>query len=93
MSRGCTQDYFGAFQAFLPSELRALLEQAGMRVLRCGGLGSLANFIGEKALGRATQNETLIKEFLDLCERFDREIMPQGPGTTQRAGLIAVAKR
>jgi SAM-dependent methyltransferase len=93
MSRGCTQDYFGAFQAFLPSELRALLERAGMRVLRCSGLGSLANFVGEKALARATQNETLSNEFLDLCERFDSEIMPDGPGTTQRAGLIAVAER
>jgi ubiquinone/menaquinone biosynthesis C-methylase UbiE len=29
-----TQDYFGAFKAFLPSELRKILERAGMRVLR-----------------------------------------------------------
>ena len=38
-------------------------------------------------------DEVLFEQFLDLCERFDREILPDGPGTRQRAGLIAVAER
>ena len=38
------------------------------------------------------KEETLFQEFLELCERFDREILPEGLGT-RRAGLIAVAER
>ena len=85
--------YFGTFRAFLPGELRGILEGAGLRVLRVGGLGSLANLCGKEAVGRALENEGLLQEFLDLCERFDREILPDGPGTRQRAGLIAVGER
>jgi len=91
LSKGVTQDYFPGFRAFLPGELRALLEEAGMRVLRCGGLGSLANFCDSEAVERACQDQALFQEFVDLCERFDREVLPEGPGTRQRAGLIAVA--
>ena len=91
LSKGVTQDYFGAFRAFLPGELRALLEEAGMRVLRCGGLGTLANFCGPEAVEQVCQDEALFQDFVDLCERFDREVLPNGPGTRQRAGLIAVA--
>ncbi len=93
LSKGVTQDYFPGFRAFLPGELRAILEEAGMRVLRCGGLGTLANFCGPEAVEQAHQhqNEALFQDFLDLCERFDREVLPDGPGTKQRAGLIAVA--
>lgn len=91
LSKGVTQDYFGAFRAFLPGELRTLLEEAGMRVLRCGGLGTLANFCGPEAVGQVCQDEALFQDFVDLCERFDREVLPAGPGTRQRAGLIAVA--
>ena len=91
LSKGVTQDYFPGFRAFLPGELRTLLEEAGMRVLRCGGLGTLANFCGPEAVEQVCRDEALSQDFLDLCERFDREVLPEGPGTRQRAGLIAVA--
>ena len=91
LSKGVTQDYFPGFRAFLPGELRTLLEGAGMRVLRCGGLGTLANFCGPEAMEQVCQDEALFQDFVDLCERFDREVLPGGPGTRQRAGLIAVA--
>jgi SAM-dependent methyltransferase len=91
LSKGVTQDYFPAFRAFLPGELRTLLEGAGMRVLRYGGLGTLANFCGPEAVERVCQDEALFQDFVDLCERFDLEVLPEGPGTKQRAGLIAVA--
>jgi SAM-dependent methyltransferase len=92
LSAGMTQDYMGAFKAFLPDELRAILEQMGMRVLRCGGLGTLANLCGQATIERVLEDETVLESFLDLCEGFDAEILPQGPGTRQRAGLIAVAQ-
>jgi len=91
LSKGVTQDYFPGFRAFLPGELRTLLEKAGMQALRCGGLGTLAGFCGPEAVEQACLNEALFQDFLDLCERFDREVLPEGPGTRQRAGLIAVA--
>lgn len=62
-----------------------------MRVLRCGGLGTLANLCGQETLAQMRQDEALFAAFLDLCERFDREVLPDGPGTRQRAGLTAVA--
>lgn len=92
LSKGMTQDYMGAFKAFLPDELRSILKQQGMRVVRCGGLGTLARLCGKETVKQALEDKTLFKTFLDLCERFDTEILPEGPGTRQRAGLIAVAK-
>jgi len=88
-----TRDYFGAFKAFLPSELRKILERAGMRVLRVGGLGSLANLCGKESVQKILKDQNLFQEFMDLCEHFDKEVLPDGPGTSQRAGLISVAER
>jgi ubiquinone/menaquinone biosynthesis C-methylase UbiE len=93
LTKGLTQDYFGAFKAFLPNELRKVLERFGMRILRISGLGSLANLCGKETVERVLSNDGLFQEFLELCERFDKEILPEGPGTRQRAGLIAVAER
>lgn len=85
--------YLGPIQAFLPAELRQIIEEMGLRVLRCGGLGSLANLCPPETLQQITADEALLAEFLDLCERFDAEMLLGGPGTKQRAGLIAVAER
>jgi SAM-dependent methyltransferase len=91
LARGATLDYFGTLKAFLPHELQTALEGAGMQVVRCGGLGTLANLCGPETVAQALQDEALFQEFLHLCERFDRELLPNGPGTRERAGLIAVA--
>lgn len=93
LTKGLTQDYFGPFKAFLPNELRKTLEHADMRIIRIGGLGSLTNLCGREALEQVLRNKALFQRFLDLCEHFDKEILPEGPGTKQRAGLIAVAER
>lgn len=92
MTKGLTQNYFGAFKAFLPDELEKILKRAGMRILWIGGLGSLANLCGKETVEQVLRNKVLFEEFLDLCERFDKEILRDGPGTQQRAGLIAIAE-
>jgi ubiquinone/menaquinone biosynthesis C-methylase UbiE len=92
LAKGMTQDYCGAIKAFLPGELRSLLEGAGMRVVRCSGLGSLALLCGRDTVERVRGDEQLFERFVELCERFDLEILPNGPGTRQRAGLIVVAQ-
>jgi SAM-dependent methyltransferase len=93
LAEGLTQNYLGALKAFSPGELKSVLESCGMEVLRCGGVGSLAALCDPLAIERATRNAAVFESFLSVCEQFDREVLPGGPGTRQRAGLIAVAKR
>ncbi|HKF52575.1 MAG TPA: class I SAM-dependent methyltransferase [Candidatus Acidoferrales bacterium] len=93
LTEGLTQNYLGSLKAFTPGELQSALENCGMKVLRCSGLGSLAALCTPEAIQRAVNDEVVFKEFLSRCEQFDRDILPDGPGTRQRAGLIAVARR
>jgi len=93
LSKGSTNDYFGAFRAFLPGELGQLVEGAGLQVVRLGGIGTLATFLDNDLLEKVRSDARLLEEFLDLCERYDLQIDPHGLGTRQRAGLIVVAKR
>jgi len=93
MTMGLTQNYMGSLKAFLPGELAELLRATGMRVLRCGGLGSLAGLCDRELITSISKDGALLEPFLDVCEQFDSEILPSGPGTRLRAGLIAVARR
>jgi hypothetical protein len=92
-TKGATDDYLGTLRSFLPEELAGLLRGEGLFVERVGGLGSLSLLAGTEAVRRACADADLLERFIELADRFDREIMPQGPGTRQRAGLIAVAHR
>jgi SAM-dependent methyltransferase len=92
LAEGLTQNYLGPLKAFSPAELRRILESAGMRILRCGGIGSLAGLCDQAVLQRVTNDVVLMESFLSVCERFDTGILPEGPGTRQRAGLLAVAQ-
>jgi hypothetical protein len=66
LTRGMTQNYMGAFRAFLPHELREILEAEGMVVQRCGGLGTLAGLCERDAVAKVMQDKDLLDEFLDL---------------------------
>lgn len=88
-----TPGYFGTLQAFLSSELSALIKKNGFQVNGCHGLGSLANLCGRDFVDSVNKDRKLLEAFLTLCEDFDRDTMPDGPGTKQRAGLIAIAER
>jgi ubiquinone/menaquinone biosynthesis C-methylase UbiE len=93
LSKGATDDYLGAINAFLPKELKEILQQTGMQVLRCGGLGSLASQCHPETIQRIIEKKELLEKFLEICEYYDREVLEEGPGTRQRAGLIAVAQK
>lgn len=80
-------------RTFLPAELAGALEAHGMTVLRAGGLGSLAHLCGDDFVKGVLANPDGVEPFLDECERFDRDILPDGPGTYDDTGLIAVAER
>ena len=92
LAKGSTNDYCGPIRAFYPRELADLIESAGFRVVRCGGLGSLANLCGLKTVEILLDSDNR-EQFLDLCDRYDAEAMATGPGTVERAGVIAVADR
>jgi SAM-dependent methyltransferase len=84
---------FRTLRAFLPDQMRKILEQLSMNVLRVGGLGSLDGLCGAKMFEHLLEDESLYQEYLELCERFDKEILVHGPGTQNDTGLIAVAER
>jgi len=73
--------------------LRTVLEQAGLEVVRVGGLGSLTHLCEKETIERVLRDEALLAEFIELCDRYDHEVLPDGPGVRERCGLIAVAKR
>jgi SAM-dependent methyltransferase len=83
----------GPLKAFLGAELRAILHDADLQVMRVGGIGSLVSLCTVEAIQRACENETVFGEFVTLCDRFDLEILPDGPGARRRPGLIGVAAR
>jgi ubiquinone/menaquinone biosynthesis C-methylase UbiE len=73
-------------RAFTPAELAAAIEQCGLQVAAARSLGSLAQLLGphgELAVPDA--------ELLELADALDREVLPAGPGTFRRAGVLAVA--
>jgi ubiquinone/menaquinone biosynthesis C-methylase UbiE len=84
---------YRVLKAFVPAELKKILEQAGMAVLRAGGLGSLHGLCQEKISEHVFEDESLYQQYLEICERFDKEILVDGPGTQNDTGLIAVAER
>jgi ubiquinone/menaquinone biosynthesis C-methylase UbiE len=73
-------------RAFTPAELAAELERCGLRVGAARSLGSLAQLLGphgDLAVPDAEQ--------IELADALDRDVMPAGPGTFRRAGVLAVA--
>ena len=59
-----SKNYLGTLKAFLPQELQRSLEKNDLRVLRCGGLGSLANLCGQETIERALGSECGRMNFL-----------------------------
>lgn len=92
LAKGCTQDYFGVQKAFTQSELKAILERTNMHILRLGGIGTLSENSNREALEKLKKHKTQFNEFLDIAEYFDKEVFPEGKGTQNRCGLIAVAE-
>lgn len=92
LAKGNRFDRFGPFKAYLFGEVRAILEDAGMRILRLTGLGSLCHLCNRETIAKVLADERLFAEFVDLAERFDLEVLPYGPGSRARAGIIAVAE-
>ncbi len=55
------------------------IQGLGLRVVRCTGLGSLAGLIEQERVQAICASDTF-DEFIRYCERFDIELLPDGPG-------------
>lgn len=87
-----------SFKAFSPEELKSKLKENKMEVRFSRSLGSLSHLYllhlyRQKPNELQSSNIDSSEEFIDLCEKFDIEVMPNGPGTFRRAGVIALAER
>lgn len=94
-----SESYFNieSFKAYTPIELKSELEKNNMKVIFSRSLGSLTHLYllhlyRQNPNAAQAQNFKATKEFIDLCEKFDTEIMPEGPGSFRRAGVIAFAE-
>jgi hypothetical protein len=88
-------------KAYDVDELRDILDKNGMNVLECRSIGSLthlylmhlyrqntANGVYEKINAISTD-----KDFLEICDYYDKFVMPNGMGSFRRAGLFAIAEK
>lgn len=88
-------------KAFDCAELRAILQECGMHVLECRSIGSLTHLYLMHLYRKYPAEEVHAKinalsedeGFIELCEDFDRNVLPDGIGSFRRAGLLAVAEK
>jgi len=91
----------GELKAFSCDELKEELENNRMKVNSVRSIGSLTQMYLIHLYRQHTANEVkkimgkLSKkhEFIELCERYDKEVMPNGPGSFRRAGIMAVCEK
>ena len=88
-------------KAYDVDELRDALDNNGMNVLECRSIGSLthlylmhlyrqnpANGVHEKINAISTD-----KDFLEICDYYDKFVLPKGMGSFRRAGIFAIAEK
>ena len=86
-------------KAYTPKELREILEKSGLEVKECRSIGSLTHLYlmhlyrayPEAEVNKKINEISRDPEFIELCDYYDRFVMPEGPGSFRRAGVIAAA--
>ena len=88
-------------KAYDIDELRSILEEKGMNVLECRSIGSLTHLylmhlyrentadVVRKKINELSAN----KDFLEICDYYDKHVMPNGMGSFRRAGIFAIAEK
>ncbi|MDR0839679.1 MAG: methyltransferase domain-containing protein [Oscillospiraceae bacterium] len=75
--------------AFMPDELRGLLESCGGRNIRLSGPGALSRLIPGEVLRNIMRDAQLRGDFLDFCYEYDRNPSVAGLG---KDNLVALAE-
>ena len=89
------------FKAYDVEELWHILEANRMRVLECRSIGSLTHLYLLHLYLQNTPDEVRGKinelasneEFLEICDYYDKNVMPNGMGSFRRAGIFAIAEK
>lgn len=88
-------------KAYDVDELSCVLNANGMKVLECRSIGSLTHLYlmhlyrqndAEEVHGKINAISS-DKEFLEICDYYDKNVMPCGMGSFRRAGIFAVAEK
>lgn len=82
-------------------ELRDVLDKNGMNVLECRSIGSLTHLYLIHLYRQNTADDVHEKinaisaneDFLEICDYYDKFVMPNGMGSFRRAGIFAVAEK
>ncbi len=88
------------FKAYDVDELRDVLEKNRMNVLECRSIGSLTHLYVLHLYLQNTPDDVHKKinelstdeEFLEICDYYDKYVMPNGMGSFRRAGIFAIAE-
>ena len=88
-------------KAYDVDELQNVLCKNGMNVLECRSIGSLTHlylihlYRQNTANGAHEKINTIStdKDFLEICDYYDKFVMPNGMGSFRRAGIFAVAEK
>ena len=105
----CKADYEDAdeltsvseLKAYDPEELRSALEKNGMNVLECRSIGSLTHLYLLHLYSQNSPDEakkkinelSTDKDFLEICDYYDKNVLPNGMGSFRRAGIFAIAEK
>ena len=88
-------------KAYDIDELKDMLEKNGMSVLECRSIGSLTHLYLMHLYRQNTAEDVHKKineissdmEFLEICDYYDKYVMPEGMGSFRRAGIFAIAEK
>lgn len=88
-------------KAYDIGELSAVLKKNGMHVIECRSIGSLTHLYlmhlyrqyPTEAVHEKINAISMDPEFLELCDEYDKNIMPGGMGSFRRAGILAIAEK
>lgn len=105
----CKADYEDAdgltsiaeLKAYDVGELSGILKENGMKVLECRSIGSLTHLYLMHLYRENTAEDvhekinavSADKEFLEICDFYDKHVMPGGMGSFRRAGIFAAAEK
>lgn len=88
-------------KAYDTEELSGILSENGMTVLECRSIGSLTHLYlmhlyrqnSADDVHRKINAISASKDFLDICDYYDKHVMPNGMGSFRRAGIFAAAEK
>ena len=88
-------------KAYDVDELRDALDKNGMNVLECRSIGSLTHLYLMHLYRQNTADNvhkkinaiSTDKDFLEICDYYDKFVMPNGMGSFRRAGIFAIAEK